>query len=142
MANDRLRDTAPFIIAQGSLTLDQPTRDIPGDRVDHGGYLVGLRQNGTPVPRILHEAILSLVATHLDMSNHVDPKPRHITLAHAAVEQVHVTRHILEQRIESFIEQIQARNVSVTQVHDDAGALGRFDARVAHGVLQRVKGFC
>ncbi len=45
--------------------------------------------------------------------------------------------NFLEQRIESLIEQLEPRDVRIAQIDNDAGTLGRFDAGLAHGILQR-----
>ena len=39
------------------------------------------------VAGVLHETVLPLVAAHLDMRDDVDPQPRHVAAADAAVEQ-------------------------------------------------------
>ena len=47
-----------------------------------------------------------------------------------------------ETAIERVVEQVQRSAPGVTQVDDDAGTLGRVDARLAHGVLQRLGSLC
>ena len=71
------------------------------------------------------------------MGDDVDPQPRHVAAADAAVEQLDVGGNVLEQRIERLVEQFEPRQLGVAQIDDDAGTLGRLDARLAHGVLQR-----
>ena len=72
------------------------------------------------------------------MRDHVDPKPRHVALADAAVEQFDAGRDVLEHRIERFVEQFEPRHLGVAQIDHHARALGRLDARIAHGVLERM----
>ena len=44
--------------------------------------------------------------------------------------------NLLEHRIERLVQQFQAGDFGVVQVHDHAGALGLLDPRLAQGVLQ------
>jgi hypothetical protein len=43
---------------------------------------------------ILHEAIDALVAPHHDMGHYIDPQPRRLALADAAIEQVDLIRNL------------------------------------------------
>ena len=54
----------------------------------------------------------------------------------AAVEQVDVRGDFREQRVERVVEEFEPRHFGVAQIDDNAGALGRLDARLAQGVLQ------
>ena len=75
------------------------------------------------------------------MRDHVDPQPWHVALAHAAVEQFDVFGNVLERRVEFVIEQFEPRHLGVAQIDHHGRALGRFDARFAHGVLERIRRF-
>ena len=90
VTQDRLRDAASGIVSKRALTLDQPARDITLDGIRHRGHFIGFRKHRAAITRVLHETILPLVATHLDMRDNVDPQTRNVALAHAAIEQVHV----------------------------------------------------
>ena len=46
----------------------------------------------------------------------------------------------LEQRIERLVEQFEPRHFGIAQIDDDAGALRRLDARLAHRVAQPHRG--
>jgi hypothetical protein len=135
---DRLRDAAADVIGKRALTLDQPASNVTFDGIRHCGHFIGLREHRAAIARALHETILPLVAAHLDMRNDVDPKARNVTLAHTAIEEVHVVRNFVEYWIKRIVEQIQPRNIRIPQVDDDARALGCFDARLAHRIFQRL----
>ena len=126
------------VVGKRALALDQPARHVAGDRVHHLRHFVGLRQHRAAVAGVLHETVLPLVAAHLDMGDDVDPQPRHVAFAHAAVEQFDVLGDVLEHRIERLVEQFEPRHLGVAQVDHHGRALGRLDARLAHGVLERI----
>ena len=94
---DRLRNTASGIVSKRALALDQPARDVTLDGIRHRGHFIGFREHRAAITRVLHETILSLVATHLHMRDNVDPQARNVAFAHAAVEQVHVVWDFIEQ---------------------------------------------
>jgi hypothetical protein len=75
------------------------------------------------------------------MCDDIDPQPRNVAAADTAIEQLNVAGNILEQRIERLIEQLEARNVGIAQIDNDAGALGSLDAGLAHSIPQRILGF-
>src|SRR4029078_2745028 len=54
-------------VRKGAFALDDPLRDILGDRLDHVVDLGGLREYLAPVPRILEQPIHSLVTAHIDV---------------------------------------------------------------------------
>ena len=70
------------------------------------------------------------------MRDHVDPQPRRVAATDAAVEQLDLGRDFGKQRIERLVEEFETRDLGVAQIDDDAGALGRLDARLAHGLFQ------
>ena len=81
------------------------------------------------------------------MRDGVDPQPRRIAPADAAVEQVDLRRHFVKQRIERLVEQFEPRQLGVAQIDDDARLLGDLDAGLADGLLQarrarRASGAC
>jgi len=45
---------------------------------------------------VLHETIEPLVASHRNMRDDVDPQPRRVALADAAIEQVDAIRNLCE----------------------------------------------
>ena len=73
---------------QRVLALDHAARDIVGDGVDDNGDIVGLGKHDAAETGILHEAVGALVAAHQDVRDHIDPQPRRLALADAAVEQI------------------------------------------------------
>ena len=127
------------IARQRTLAFDHPPRNVARHRTLELRHLVRFGEHRAAVTRVLDETVLPLVAAHLDMGDDVDPQPRRVTPADAAVEQVDVGRDFGEHRIERLVEQFEAGNVGVAQIDDDAGALGCFDARLAHGFLQRLR---
>ena len=89
-----------------------------------------LGEDAAADPGVVQEAVQALVAAHGDMGDGVDPQPRRVAAAQAAVEQIDLRRNFGEQRIERFVQQFEARHLGVAQIDDDAGALGRLDARL------------
>ena len=70
------------------------------------------------------------------MGDDVDPQPRRIALADAAIEQIDLGRDLREQRIERLVENLQPRHLGVAQVDDDAGAVGGLDPRLPQRIAQ------
>ena len=103
------------------------------DFVDLGGF----RQHLAAVAGVLHETVLALVAPHHDMGDDVDPQPRLVAMADAAIEQFDVHRNFGEQRIERLVEHLKTRQLGVAQFDDDAGALRGLDPRLPDRLLQR-----
>ena len=126
----------PLVLGQRPLALDDAGRDVMGDRLDDLGDLVGFRQHLAAEPRVLHETIAPLVARHRHMRDGVEPKPRRIAPADAAVEQVDVRRRFVEQRIERIVEQFEPRHLGVAEIDDHARLFGDLDAGFADSVLQ------
>ena len=89
-----------------------------------------------PKRRVLHEAVDALVASHQDMRDHVDPQPRRLALADAAVEQIDIVRHLRKQRIERLVQDLEPGDLGVAEIDDDAGAIGRLDPRLAQRIAQ------
>jgi hypothetical protein len=50
----------------------------------------------------------------------VEPQPRRIALADAAVEQIDIRRCFIEQRIKRLVEQLKPRHLRITEIHDHA----------------------
>ena len=94
-----------------------------------------------PKRRVLHEAVDALVAAHQDMRDDVDPQPRRLALADAAVEQIDIGGHLREQRIQRLVQDLEPRDFGVAQIDDDAGAIGRLDPRLAQRVAQPGRAF-
>ena len=70
------------------LALDHAARDIIGDGLDDHGDLVGFGDHDAAEAGVLHEAVDALVAAHHHMGDDVDPQPRRVALADAAIEQI------------------------------------------------------
>ena len=97
------------VLGQRPLALDHAGRDVMRDRLDDLGDLVALRQHLAAVTRVLHEAIAALVARHRHVRDRVDPEPRRVAPADAAIEQIDVRRRFGKQRIERLVEQFEPR---------------------------------
>ena len=121
---------------QRMLALDHAAGDVIGDGLDDCVHLVGFRDHDAAETRILHETIDPLVAAHQHMRHHVDPQPRRIALADAAVEQVDLRGDLRKQRIERLAENFQPGHFGVAQIDHDAGAVGRLDPRLAQRIAQ------
>jgi len=119
-----------------SLALDHPPRDVSGHRLSDLRDVVAFGQDGTAVARLLHEAILALVAAHLDMRDHVDPQPRHIAARNTSVKQFDVGRHLVENRIERLVENFEPSKLRIAQVDDDTGAVGGLDSCLPKRIAQ------
>ena len=118
------------------LALDHAARDIVGDGIDDDGHVVRFGEHDAAEAGVLHEAVDALVAPHHDMRDHVDPQPRRLALADAAIEQVDLLGHLREQRIERLVEDLEPRDLGIAQFDDDAGAVGGLDPRLAQRVAQ------
>ena len=121
---------------QRVLALDHAAGDIIGDGVDDRGDVVGFGDHDAAEAGILHEAIDALVAPHQDMGDDVDPQPRRIALADAAIEQVDLFGNLREQRIERLVENFEPRHFGIAQIDDDAGAIGGLDPRLPQRIAQ------
>src|SRR5262249_17506756 len=88
----RLGDAARRIVGQSALAFDHSACHVTGDCVYKRRHLIGFRKNCASISGVLHETVLTLVATHLHMRYDVDPEPRHVAFAHATVEQFDVTQ--------------------------------------------------
>ena len=71
-----------------------------------------------------------------DVRHHIDPKPRLVATADAAVEQIDVRRDFGEQRIERLVEQFEPRQLGVAQIDHHIGALRGLDPRLPHRLLE------
>src|SRR5229473_7499878 len=120
LEHDRLRRRRH----QRVLALDHAAGDIIGDGVEDRGDVVGFGDHDAAEPGILDKTVDALVASHHDMRNHVDPKPRRVALADAAIEQIDLFRNLREQRVERLVQNFEPGHLGVTQVDDDAGAIG------------------
>ena len=117
-------------------TLDQAACDVVRHRIDHHRHIVGLGYHDAAETRVLRKTIDALVAAHRNMRDRIDPQPRRVALADAAIEQIYASRNFLEQRIERFIENLKPGDFSVAQVDNDAGAIRGFNPGLAQGVAQ------
>src|SRR5262245_53520502 len=70
------------------------------------------------------------------MGDGVDPQPRVLAAADAAIEQVDRLRNLVEQRIERLVQELEASDLGVVQVDDDGRSLGVIDARLAQRIAQ------
>src|SRR6185312_3428177 len=61
-AQHALRHRTALVVGERALALDQPARDIARHRLADVADLVALGQHGAAVARVLHEAVLTLVA--------------------------------------------------------------------------------
>ena len=116
--------------------LDHAARDIIGDGIDDRRDIVGFGDHDAAEARVLHEAIDALVAAHHHMRHHVDPQPRRVALADAAIEQIDLIRHLREQRIERLVQNFEPGDFGVAQIDDDAGAIRGLDPRLAQRIAQ------
>ena len=64
---------------------------------------------------VVQEAVGPLVAAHGDMGDGVDPQPRRVAAAHAAIEQIDLGRNFGKQRIERLVQQFEARATSASR---------------------------
>ena len=90
---------------------DHAARDVIGHRIDDHGNVVRLREHDATKTAVLNEAVDALVASHQDMRDDVDPQPRRLALADAAVEQVDMIRHLREQQIQRLVQNLQPRDL-------------------------------
>ena len=111
--------------------LDHAAGDIIGDGIDDGRDVVGFGNHDAAEAGVLHEAVDPLVASHQHMGDHVDPQPRRIALADAAIEQIDLFGNLREQRIERLVENFEPGHFGIAQIDHDAGAIGRLDPRLA-----------
>ena len=125
------------ILVERALPFDQAARDIRGHRLDDVRNVVGLGEHAAADAGVVQEAIGPLVAPHGDMGDRVDPQPRRVAPADAAVEQLDLGRNFGKQRIERLVEKFEPRDFGIAQIDDDAGAFGRLDARLMHRLRQR-----
>jgi len=58
--------------------------------------------------------------------------------ADAAVEQIDLRWHLLEQRVERLIEDFEPGKIGIVQIDHHAGAFGLVDARLAHRLRERL----
>ena len=86
---------------------------------------------------VVQETIAPLVAPHGDMRHRIDPQPRRLITADAAIEQIDLRRHLREYGVERLAKKFEPRHFSVAQIDDNAGTFGGLDARLMHRLLQR-----
>ena len=118
------------------LALDHAARDVVGDGIDDGGDVMRLRDHDAAEAGVLHEAVDALVAPHQHMGDDVDPQPRRLALADAAIEQIDLFGNLREQGIERVVQNFEPRHFGVAQIDHDAGAVGGLDPRLPQGVAQ------
>ena len=128
------------IFVERALALDQASRDISRHRLHDVWNVVRLGEDMTAEAAVVKKAIATLVASHGDMGDRVDPQARRLAAADAAIEQIDLARNFSKQRIERFVQELKARHFGIAQIDDDAGALGRLDARLMDRVLQQAIG--
>jgi hypothetical protein len=70
------------------------------------------------------------------MGHHIDPQPRRLALADAAIEQIDLIRNLRKQGIECLVENFKPGHFGIAQVDHDAGAIGGLDPRLPQGIAQ------
>ncbi len=71
------------------------------------------------------------------MRNGIDPQPRRIALADAAIEQIDIRGNFREQRDPArFVEDFEAGDFGIAQVDHDADTVRSLDPGLAQGVAQ------
>src|SRR4029077_19821077 len=118
------------------LALDDSAGDIVGDGIDDHRHVVRFRKHDAAVAGILHEAIDALVAPHHHMRHHVDPQPRRLAIADAALEQVDSVRYLRKQGIERFVHYFEPGDLGIAEIDDHAGAIGGLDPRLVKRIAQ------
>src|SRR5262245_35017135 len=73
------------------------------------------------------------------MGDGIDPQPRRLAPADAAIEQIDLFGDFLEQRVERLVQDLEPGDLGVVQVDDDAAALGLLDARLAQRILEPLR---
>ena len=116
--------------------LDHAARDVVRGGVDDDRDVVGLGEHDAAETSILHETIDALVAPHQDVGYHVDPQPRRLALADAAIEQIDGIGNLCEQRIESLVQNFEPGDFGIAQVDHHTGTIGRFDPRLSERIAQ------
>ena len=126
----------PEIFFKRALALDQAARNISRHRLHDVCNVVRFREHMPAEAAVVKKAIASLVASHRDMGDSVDPQSRRLAAADTAIEQIDLARNFRKQRIKRFVEEFEPRHLGIAQIDDDAHALGRVDARLMHRLLQ------
>jgi len=119
------------------LALDHAAGDVIGDGVDDDGHIMRFGEHDAAEAGVLHEAVDALVAPHQDVRDHVDPQPRRLALADAAVEQVDPLGHLRKQGVERLVQDFEPRDLGIAQLDHDTGAVGGLDPRLPQGIAQR-----
>jgi len=63
-----------------------------------------------------------------------------IALADAAIEQIDLFGNLQKQRIERLVQNLKPGHFGVTQIDDDADAIGSLDPRLPQGIAQTKRG--
>ena len=71
------------------------------------------------------------------MGKRIDPQSWCFAATDSAIEQIDVCRHLGEQGIERFVEQLKPGQFGIAQIDDDIDAFGGFDPRLMDRLLQR-----
>ena len=71
------------------------------------------------------------------MGDDVDPQPRRIALADAAIEQVDLFGNLREQGLERVVEDFEPGHFGVAQIDHHAGAVGGLDPRLPQASRSR-----
>jgi hypothetical protein len=75
------------------------------------------------------------------MSDRIKPQTRSFATADASIKQIDIGRDVGKDWIERLVEKLEPCDFGIVQLHDDAGAFRRFDARDAQRISQSVLGF-
>ncbi len=70
------------------------------------------------------------------MGDDVDPQPRRVALADAAIEQFDIVGDLHEQGIQRLAQDFQPGHFGVAQIDNDAGAIGGLDSRLPQRIAQ------
>ena len=142
---------------QRTLALDQSPRDVIGDGIDERRGIVGFGDHDAAEAAVLHEAVDALVAPHHDMGDDIDPQPRRIALADAAVEQIDlfdrgisqgetprlwidVVAHVMmgrDKRIYRFVQDTRFGRTVIAESHDVEAIVGAVTDYVARRMIER-----
>ncbi len=121
---------------QRMFALDHAARDVIRDGVNKRRGIVGFGDHDATKARVLHETIDPLVASHHDMGHHIDPQPRRLALADAAIEQIDLIRNLRKQGVERVVENFEAGDFGIAQIDHDTGAIGSLYTRPPQRIAQ------
>jgi len=125
--------------SERALALEQALRQIFGHRVNDLGDVDRFGEYLAAVARLLQEPVHAFVGAHAHMGDGIDPQPRRLAAADAAIEQIDLFGDFLEQRVERLVQKLEPGDLGVVEVDDDGAALGLIHARLAQRVPQPLR---